>query len=73
MNPELVGTKAAAHYRLAIHPGQEEVVRLRLSDSKFRRSNAFTAFEKIFEQRKREANEFYSSVIPPDISSDAQT
>ena len=71
VNPEHVGTKAAAHYRLAIQPGAGEVIRLRLSDSEFKGSNAFTGFEKVFEQRKRDADEFYAGVIPPNISSDA--
>jgi Glycosyl hydrolase family 63 C-terminal domain len=72
VNPEHAGTKAAAHYRLAIRPGAAGVVRLRLSDSTFKHGNAFSDFEKVFEQRRHEANEFYTSIIPQDISSDAQ-
>ena len=72
INPKQVGTKAAAHYRLAIEPGARTVVRVRLSDSEFQRSKAFTGFEEVLEQRNREANEFYASVIPLNISSDAQ-
>lgn len=33
MNPAQQGTKAAAHYRLTVHPGASQVVRLRLSDA----------------------------------------
>jgi Glycosyl hydrolase family 63 C-terminal domain len=72
VNPEHAGTKAAAHYRLAIRPGAAGVVRLRLSDSTFKHGNAFSDFEKVFEQRRHEANEFYTNIIPQDISSDAQ-
>src|SRR5579871_5501950 len=32
VNPEKVGTKAAAHYRLTVNPGESRVVRLRLCD-----------------------------------------
>ena len=31
MNPEKQGTKAAAHYRVTIAPGQSATVRLRLT------------------------------------------
>jgi len=32
VNPDQQGTKAAAHYRLTVHPGASQVVRLRLSE-----------------------------------------
>ncbi len=32
VNPEKKGTKASAHYRLTVKPGESQVVRLRLSD-----------------------------------------
>lgn len=34
--------------------------------------NAFADFDKIFERRKKEADEFYAGVIPADLSDDAE-
>ena len=70
VNPEHKGTKAAAHYVLTVGAGETAVVRLRLANADFK--NAFSDFETIFLQRRREADDFYSTVIPPDLSPDAQ-
>jgi hypothetical protein len=72
VNPELSGTKASAHYKLSLQPGAEAIIRLRLSDSNFERKDAFAGFETVLAIRKREADEFYSSVIPQNLSADAQ-
>ena len=72
MNPEHTGTKAAAHYKLTVGAGETVVVRLRLADSDFKGKNAFAGFDKTFALRQREADEFYATVIPQDLSADAQ-
>ena len=72
VNPDHVGSKAAAHYKLSIGSGETEVIRMRLADSDFKETNAFDAFDKTFSLRKDEADEFYATVIPQDLSSDAQ-
>jgi Glycosyl hydrolase family 63 C-terminal domain len=70
INPDEQGTKAAMHYRFQLAPGESTVVRLRLSD-KILSDGAFgTVFEDIFQQRIKEANEFYAGVIPPCLSED---
>ncbi len=80
VNPDRRGTKAAAHYRLMVGPGQAATVRLRLTSqapSEQRRKNtgtAFpfgTAFDEVFAARLREADEFYRAVTPPSASPDA--
>ena len=48
------------------------VVRLRLADSDFTGKDAFAGFDKTFALRQREADEFYATVIPQDLSPDAQ-
>jgi Glycosyl hydrolase family 63 C-terminal domain len=73
VNPEKTGTKAAAHYRLTVEAGETAVVRLRLSDSDFEGVGAFADFDSIFEQRLREADEFYATVIPANLSADAKS
>jgi len=72
VNPEHVGTKAAAHYRLSLGSGEAVVIRMRLADSDFKAKNAFDDFDKTFAMRRREADEFYATVIPQDLSADAQ-
>jgi hypothetical protein len=75
VNPELVGTKAAAHYTLSLGPGERATVRLRFSERERQRPRKHpfgTDFEQIFATRQQEADEFYATVIPQDLSSDAQ-
>ena len=73
VNPDLCGTKAAAHYRRTIAPGGSTVVRLRLTaESANERLPAIGAdFDQIFADRLAEADAFYSSVTPPSLSADA--
>jgi hypothetical protein len=72
VNPNNSGTKAAAHYKLNIDAGESVTIRLRLANSDFKSGNAFESFDKIFAQRQREADEYYATVIPHDLSPDAQ-
>jgi hypothetical protein len=76
VNPEHIGTKAAAHYHLILGPGETATVRLRFSerDAHQPRRNLFASdFAQIFAARQREADEFYGTVIPQDLSPDAQS
>ena len=75
VNPASVGTKAAAHYQLSLGPGEEATVRLRLTEPGMVPvgHHPFTAsYEQTFATRQREADEFYATIIPQDLSSDAQ-
>ncbi|MCG3776003.1 MAG: hypothetical protein JW395_2852 [Nitrospira sp.] len=70
VNPAHQGTKASAHYRQTVGPGQSMTVRLRLT------SQASTvpfgpAFVETIAARIKEADEFYRSVTPPSVSPDA--
>jgi hypothetical protein len=76
VNPERIGTKVAAHYPLIIAPGKTVTVRLRFTDAAIPATGekAFgAAFDQIFGERQREAEEFYATVIPHDLSPDART
>ncbi|HEY0386204.1 MAG TPA: hypothetical protein VGC64_09350, partial [Pyrinomonadaceae bacterium] len=76
VNPEHTGTKAAADYMLNVPAGETAVVRLRLTDKSRAAAGAqlFGAgFEEVFDDRRREADEFYATVIPQNISADAQS
>jgi Glycosyl hydrolase family 63 C-terminal domain len=72
VNPEHKGTKVAAHYDLRIASGETLVVRLRLADSDFPKRNAFDSFDRIVTQRRQEADQFYATLIPQDLSDDSQ-
>src|SRR5499425_1118566 len=75
VNPSNVGTKAAAHYSLTVRPAETVQVRLRLTNVDFAVSGKHPfgqAFVAVFNDRLREADEFYSTVIPHELSSDAK-
>ncbi len=72
VNPVPEGTKAAASYRVEVPPGQNAAFRLRLTDEQPSEDALSSGFDRIFEQRISEADEFYSNVMPPALSADAQ-
>ena len=71
VNPARKGTKATAHYAVTIEPAEQKTIRLRLQHSDTT-NDAFSDFDKILAQRQREADEFYATIIPQDLSTDAQ-
>ena len=58
-NPARRGTKAAAHVHFDIPPGEEAVVYFRYSPSA--QNDPFDSVEQLFEERIREADEFYAT------------
>ncbi|MCU1286963.1 MAG: uncharacterized protein JWO13_3313 [Acidobacteriales bacterium] len=74
VNPAQVGTKAAALYELKVAAGASATVRLRLTDANpAAAGDPFGAeFGKKFTLRKKEADDFYATVIPPQLSDDAK-
>ncbi len=72
VNPARKGTKAAAHYRVVVGAGQSVTLKLRLTDQ-FDPGDALGAdFENLFAERKMEADQFYDSITPVDLSADAR-
>jgi hypothetical protein len=70
--PQAMGTKAAAHYPVEIPAGGTVTIRLRLTDIEFTgNTRALADFDVIFAQRQREADEYYATIIPQDLSTDA--
>jgi hypothetical protein len=72
VNPQWVGTKAAARYQLDLDAGQAVSVKLRLT---LREPNAGLLggdFDEIFAARAREADEFYEKIQPADAPEDAK-
>jgi hypothetical protein len=70
VNPEQKGTKAAAHYRLDVKPGECQVLRLRLSNVAPGNNGPFSDFDDVLEIRHKEADQFYADVIPPSLNAD---
>jgi len=64
VNPSRTGTKVAARYSLTIGPGQQASVRLRLSDTPLPGGAFGGGFERAFQERQCEADDFYATVIP---------
>jgi hypothetical protein len=65
------GTKASAHYRATVAPGQSMTVRLRLSDAASASGKALDGeFDRVFTMRRSEADDFYRTVIPDAIAPD---
>src|SRR5262249_38566255 len=71
VNPERIGTKAAAHYRLMLSAGGEAVLRLRLfSDSDARAEPFGSGFDAVFERRAADADAFYAARMPAALSAE---
>jgi hypothetical protein len=71
VNPAGTGTKCAARYRATIPAADRLVLQLRLTDKPM--TAPFGApFGAVFDERLREADEFYHGVIPHHLSDDAK-
>src|SRR5262249_23932048 len=71
VNPDCVGTKAAAHAEATIAPGQSAVWQLRLTPvGPEQMGDPFDGFAEAFTARQQEADEFYRGLIPQSASED---
>ena len=68
VNPDRTGTKAAARYALSIPPGESRCIELRFGTP----SPAYVDFAATFAERRKEADEFYETVIPAELQPDAK-
>jgi hypothetical protein len=60
LNPDQVGTKAAAHYRCTVGAGSRQQIRLRLCPGE--KAAPFVDFDAVMGQRKSEADDFYADL-----------
>ena len=72
VNPAREGTKAAAHYALSVEPGGTRLIQLRFTDAPAAQDAFGAAFDRVFGERIREADEFYAKRVPADLSDDAR-
>ncbi|HOW71111.1 MAG TPA: glucosidase [Phycisphaerae bacterium] len=71
VNPAGAGTKVAAHHALKVKAGETVVLRLRLTDSIPGDSKGpFAGFDRMFENCRNEADEFYRTIIPAKATED---
>jgi Glycosyl hydrolase family 63 C-terminal domain len=68
VNPAQTGTKCAPHFILELAPGEERVLKLRLTSAEL---TSIPAFDEVFTQRISEADEFYG-VITNALSTEAR-
>ena len=70
LKEKTAGTKFSSVYNFTIDGGKSEIIYLRLSNTEI--AVPFGAnFEKIFEDRKKEADEFYAAILPKNISAES--
>jgi len=70
VNPQGVGTKAAAHYHALIPSGEQETYRLRLTNRPPTEGMLGEEFDRIVSARTQEADEFYAARAPHSLSKD---
>jgi hypothetical protein len=70
INPNQIGTKAAAHYLLSLAPNETQTICLRLRNNLPKNNFDSEEFELIFTQRQAEADQFYSQLTPFCLSKD---
>jgi hypothetical protein len=63
VNPAQLGTKASIHYRTQVAAGSSIVFRLRLTEEEM--VSPLRDVDKIVEERKKDADEFYQAIHPP--------
>ena len=68
VNPDCHGTKAAAHLRYDLKPGEERVVRLRLFADGL--EGGFDDFDAVMAARVAEMNDFYRVKVSSDLNPD---
>jgi Mannosylglycerate hydrolase MGH1-like glycoside hydrolase domain len=76
VNPERTGTKLAADHVLVLAPGDSASIRLRLTasdapaDAAPKDKPLGSGFDRVLEARRAEADQFYATVILPDLPAD---
>ena len=73
VNPDRIGSKAAAHYVVSALPGRPVTIRVRFTNGSAQDALDPQAFDAVFATRLKEADEFYAALAPPDLSEDARS
>ena len=69
VNPDRKGTKASAHYVLTVEAGKSRTIHLRLRDTALEGMSG-RSFDTVMKARRKEADDFYASIIPASLDPD---
>lgn len=69
VNPELIGTKVAAHYLLSLQPGETQTIAIRLAPTSGFPAEPFVDHAEIIAQRHQECQQFYRGRLPSGLAS----
>ncbi|MEO6725211.1 MAG: glucosidase [Blastocatellia bacterium] len=72
VNPQAVGTKAAARYKLNLGAGETATIKLRLTIAEPKPEMLGAQFDEVFSARVREADEFYQKLAPAGADEDVR-
>ena len=70
VNPDKRGTKATAHYAITVEAGRSRTLKLRLSETTAA-APLGKGFDDVLAARRKDADDFYASVIPASLGADA--
>jgi Mannosylglycerate hydrolase MGH1-like glycoside hydrolase domain len=74
VNPDGEGTKAAAHVKLTVPGGGQATVLVRLTrDEPGQLAEPFGGMVQLIDRRRAEADEFYESMTPPQLTDDQKS
>jgi hypothetical protein len=68
VSPTPTGTKVGARFSLWLQAGESETVRLRYTNRG--RPHAFADHDRVFERRRREADEYFEAIMPRNLGED---
>ncbi|MCY7350756.1 MAG: glucosidase [Cytophagaceae bacterium] len=71
VNPNHIGTKAAARYTRTLQPGESVTIRLRFAN--YTNHQPFADFDDVFAQRLKEADAFYDDLQKATVDSELRT
>ena len=67
VSPKKKGTKVSPHFLLEVEGGKEVVLKMRLANRELAVAPFGKDFDIIFDDRIREADDFYNAIIPSSI------
>ncbi|MEN9226333.1 MAG: hypothetical protein Q6M54_12770 [Thermostichus sp. DRC_bins_24] len=72
VNPDRMGSKAAAYYQLQVQPGECQTIQLRLADRPDIQDPFGGEFEQVVQARRQETDAFYQTFVPQGGGGDLQ-
>jgi len=74
INPNHIGSKAAAHHVLRIPANSQAEIKLRLySDQEAPKETFGASFDETFENRKKDMDDYYNEIIPNELTSEEKS